>query len=264
VQAGTYLNDFTTVTRAVRIVGVGGKAHFVARGRIPNDKAILIYQASELVLENLEFSGAEVPDGNGAGVRFERGVLMIKNCDFHDNQEGILGGVVQGGQVIIEGSSFDHNGSGDGQTHGVYIGVIDSLAVRNSYFHNTVMGSHLKSRAARTDIEGNRFIDGPKATTNYDIDLCNGGFAVVKDNIIEKSAEADNRALIHFGGEVKEPVGSLRVENNTLSSARSNSVAVMNQTKLPVSFVHNGVGPKIHLIFDGNAGTEQGTFKLAH
>ena len=45
------------------------------------------------------------------------------------------------------------------------LGVIDSLVVRNSYFHNTVMGSHLKSRAARTDVEGNRFIDGPKATT---------------------------------------------------------------------------------------------------
>ena len=67
VQSGTYINDFAIVTHAVRIMGVGGKAHFVARGNIPNDKAILIDQAPELVLENLEFSGAEVPDGNGAG-----------------------------------------------------------------------------------------------------------------------------------------------------------------------------------------------------
>jgi hypothetical protein len=264
VQAGTYVNDYAIVTHAVRIMGVGGKAHFVSRGKIPNDKAILIDQAPELVLENLEFSGAEVPDGNGAGIRYERGLLIVKNCDFHDNQEGILGGTVQGGQVIIEGSSFDHNGSGDGQTHGVYIGMVDSLTVRDSYFHNTVMGSHLKSRAAHTDIEHNRFIDGPKATTNYDIDLCNGGFAIVTDNIIEKSAEADNRALIHFGGEVKDPVGSLLVQNNTLSSARSNSVAVLNQTKLAVSFVHNGVGAKVERIFDGSPGSERETFKLAH
>jgi hypothetical protein len=264
VQSGTYINDYAIVTHAVRIVGVGGKAHFVSRGKIPNDKAILIDQAPELVLENLEFSGAEVPDGNGAAIRFERGLLIVKNCDFHDNQEGILGGVVAGGQVVIEGANFDHNGSGDGQTHGVYIGVIDNLTVRDSYFHNTVMGSHLKSRAAHTDIEHNRFIDGPKATTNYDIDLCNGGFAIVKDNIIEKSAEADNRALIHFGGEVKDPVGSLLVQNNTLSSARSNSVAVLNQTKLPVSFVHNGVGAKVEHIFDGSPGAERETFKLAH
>ena len=263
VQAGTYVNDYVTVTRAVHIVGVGGKAQFVSQGNIPNEKAILIDQAPELMLENLEFSGAKVGDGNGAGIRYEKGLLIIKNCDFHDNEEGILGGVVKGGQVVIEGSSFVHNGSGDGQTHGVYIGVIDSLTVRNSYFNNTVMGSHLKSRAARSDIEGNRFIDGPRATTNYDVDLCNGGVAIVKDNVIQKSADADNRALIHFGGEVRDPVGSLLVQNNTLSSARGSSVAVLNQTKLPVSFVHNGVGPKIDRIFDGTAGSERETYKLA-
>ena len=264
VHAGTYVNDFAIVTHALRIVGVGGKAHFAARGRIPNDKAIIVDQAPELVLDNLEFSGAEVPDQNGAGVRYEKGTLIVRNCDFHDNQEAILGGVVPGGQVVIEGSSFDHNGAGDGQSHGVYIGVIDSLTVRGSYFHNTVMGSHLKSRADHSDIEGNRFIDGPKATTNYDIDLCNGGFAVVKGNIIEKSAEADNRALIHFGGEVEDPVGSLLVQNNTLSSARPRSVAVMNQTRLPVSFIRNKVGARIARIFDGVAGREQETMKLPH
>jgi hypothetical protein len=264
VQQGTYVNDFVTVTHSVRIVGIGGKAHFMAQGNIPNDKAILIDQAPQLALENLEFSGAKVSDGNGAGIRYERGMLFIKDCDFHDNEEGILGGVVQGGQVIIDGSSFAHNGSGDGQTHGVYIGVIDSLTVRNSYFNDTVLGSHLKSRAARSDIENNRFIDGPHATTNYDIDLCNGGIAIVKDNIIEKSDNADNRALIHFGGEVKEPVGSLLVQNNTLSSARSGSVAVLNQTKLPVNFIGNGIGPKIQLVFDGAPGIERDTRKLPH
>jgi nitrous oxidase accessory protein NosD len=263
VQAGTYVNDYAIITHSVHIVGVGGKPHFVSRGNIPNDKAILIDQAPELVLENLEFSGAEVPDQNGAGVRHEKGILIVKNCDFHDNQDAILGGRVQGGQVLIEGSSFDHNGAGDGQSHGVYIGEVDSLTVRDSYFHNTVMGSHLKSRAAHSDIEANRFIDGPRATTNYDIDLCNGGFAIVKDNIIEKSADADNRALIHFGGEIKDPVGSLLVQNNTLTSARSNSTAVMNQTKLPVSFVHNTVGAKIAAIFDGNPGSERETAKVA-
>src|SRR3954462_283688 len=45
VQAGTYVNDYAIVTHSVRIVGVGGKAHFVSRGKIPNEKAILIDQA---------------------------------------------------------------------------------------------------------------------------------------------------------------------------------------------------------------------------
>ena len=118
VQAGTYTNDFATVTHSVTIEGVGGLAHFVANGLIPNGKAILIDDAANLTLDNLEFSGAQVDDGNGAGIRYEAGNLTIKNSYFHDNEEGILGGTVAGGNVAITGSTFVHNGAGDGQTHG--------------------------------------------------------------------------------------------------------------------------------------------------
>jgi hypothetical protein len=262
VDAGTYLNDFVTVTASLHIVGVGGKARFEGNQHIPNGKAILIDRAEDLTLENLQFVGAEAHDGNGAGIRYEWGTLTVRNCDFIDNEEGILGGRVPGGRVFIDGSNFQHNGSGDGQTHGLYIGVVDSLTVTNSNFVDTVLGSHLKSRAARTDIANSRFIDGPGGNTNYDIDLCDGGIATVRNSVIAKSAEADNRALIHFGGEVSDPEGSLLVEDNKLSSDRPGSVAVLNQTRLPVKLVNNGIGRNVQMVFDGNPGEELSSWKL--
>src|SRR3954470_6574721 len=102
VDAGTYLNDFVTVTASLHIVGVGGKARLEATQHIPNGKAILVDRADDLTLENLQFVGAEVHDGNGAGIRYEWGTLTVRNCDFIDNEEGILGGRVPGGRVIID------------------------------------------------------------------------------------------------------------------------------------------------------------------
>ena len=262
VDAGTYHNDFFEVRASVHIIGVGGKARLEGTQHIPNGKAILIARAPELTLENLQFVAAEAHDGNGAGIRYEWGTLIVKNCDFIDNQTGILGARVPGGRMIVDQSNFVHNGAGDGQTHGLYVGVMDSLTVTNSNFVATVLGSHLKSRAAHTDVENSRFVDGEGGNTNYDIDLCDGGVATVRNNVIDKAVNADNRALIHFGGEVRDPVGSLIVEDNKLVSERPGSVAVLNQTRLPVKFIHNGIGQNVQMVFDGNPGEEQATWKV--
>jgi hypothetical protein len=42
-------------------------------------------------IENIEFSGARVPDQKGAGIRQEGANLLLDHCYFHDNQERILG-----------------------------------------------------------------------------------------------------------------------------------------------------------------------------
>ena len=67
---------------------------------------------------------------------------------------------------------------------------------------------------------------------------------------------------VHFGGEVSDPVGSLIVEDNKLMSEQPGSVAVLNQTRLPVKFIHNGIGRNVQIVFDGNPGEEQATWKL--
>src|SRR5262245_52019228 len=83
VQAGTYTNDFATINTNITLVGVGGMVHLVATKTIPNGKAILVTN-SNVTITNFEFSGAKVPDGNGAGIRYQAGNLTINKCYFHD------------------------------------------------------------------------------------------------------------------------------------------------------------------------------------
>ena len=86
--------------------------------------------ANDVVVENIEFSGASVPDQNGAGIRAEGVNLTVRNCYFHDNQDGILESNVAGSNILIEFSEFDHNGFGTGQAHNLYIGHASALTFR--------------------------------------------------------------------------------------------------------------------------------------
>src|SRR5215471_14474083 len=170
VQAGTYTNDWATIDHPLTIVGVGGYAHFVTNTDIPNGKANLVVDAN-LTISNCEFSGAQVGDMNGAGIRWEAGNLTVDHCYFHDNQEGILAGA----------------NPSDDQEHGRYIGTVASLTVDNCYFSNQNGGQDVKSRAATTTITNSIFVDPVDGTTNYVIDLPNGGTDVVKNNFIQQS-----------------------------------------------------------------------------
>src|SRR5579864_954139 len=139
VQAGTYVNDFTTITTNITIEGVGGMAYFVATEAPPNGKAIMTTDAN-VTINNLSFSGAQVADGNGAGIRMETGSLTLNGDLFANNQNGILTspGVGSPAQpsmnLTINNSEFINNGAGDGQTHNLYVGEIGTLSVTNSFF----------------------------------------------------------------------------------------------------------------------------------
>ena len=90
VKAGTYTNDFATVTTKITIEGVGGMVNLVATTAPPNGKAILV-TTTDVTLDHLSFSGAAVADGNGAGVRYEGGNL-VERVSFHQ-QPGWAAGV---------------------------------------------------------------------------------------------------------------------------------------------------------------------------
>src|SRR5262249_34434717 len=162
------------------------------------------------------FSGARVGDLNGAGIRWEAGNLTVDHSYFHDNQEGILAGANPTGAGVITNSAFIHNGNdpSDDQEQGVYIGTVASLTVNNDYFSNQNGGSDLKSRAAQTTVTNSIFVDPVDGTTNYAIDLPNGGTDVVQNNYIQQSGVPNNSNIIHFGGEVTNPPGSLLVTGN--------------------------------------------------
>lgn len=229
VQAGTYTNDFSTIYKDLKIVGVGGMAHFANTTMIPNGKAIFVVNG-DVTFENVEFSGAKVWDWNGAGIRYESGDLIVRDSYFHDNQNGILAASNLAGTITIERSEFARNGVGDGQTHGVYVNEIGKLTVVDSSFHDTNVGHHLKSRADSTEVRNTTFDDGAQ-DSSYAIDLPNGGAATIVGNTLIQGANVGNKYMIHYGGEVPTPKpGAVLIEGNTFINYRSFGVGVYNDS----------------------------------
>jgi hypothetical protein len=251
VEAGTYTNDWSQVNHDLNIVGVGGYAHLVSTTDIDNGKGELVTNGN-VTVQNLEFSGASVGDQNGAGIRHESGNLTVLNSYFHDNQEGILAGDNSSVNVTIQNSSFVHNGAGDGQSHGAYVGQIASLSVDGSTFTDQNEGNQLKSRAAETTVTNSHFATGADGA-NYDIDLPNGGVANIHDNTFDKGQGTSNPAIIHFGGEIDNPSGNLTVTHNTFTSEISNATAVLDQTSLPVSVSDNTMSGVANVELGGDA-----------
>ncbi len=217
IDAGLYSGDVATWTRNnLTIRGVGGRAHLDAHGRNAQGKGIWVIQGANTTIENIEFSGATVPDQNGAGIRQEGPGLTLRNCYFHDNENGILTGANLSSDVVIENSEFARNGFGDGQSHNIYIGTVRSFTLRYSYSHLAKIGHLVKSRALTTYILYNRLTD-ETGTASYEIDLPAGGRAYIIGNLIQQSSTTDNETIISFAEEGgRNAVQELYVVNNTI------------------------------------------------
>jgi hypothetical protein len=225
VQAGTYTNDFATISTSITIEGVGGMVNLVATEPPPNEKGILTVgtesTSPDVTLDNISFSGAEISDadgGNAAGVRYQAGNLTLNNCYFFDNQNGLLGDADPTGTITINNTEFADNGDSNGLTHNLYVDAIQQLTVDNSYFYDPVVGNDIQSRAASTTIENSR-IDDPNGTGSYEINLPNGGNDLIENNVIEKAAGAQNAVFIGFGESGSNFAGStLTVTGNTVEN----------------------------------------------
>ncbi len=235
VNAGTYTNDFVHVATKLTIIGVGGMVNMVATVPCPDGKGIMTVD-NDLTLKNFTFTGATVTDGNGAGIRYEAGNLMLSNDGFYNNQNGILA-AASDGSITIDHSIFSGNGSGTGYTHNLYVGEVASLTVTNSIFQDANVGHELKSRALTNTISDNLFSDGPTGTASYDIDLPNGGVDSVTNNVIEKGPNAENNVMVHFGGEgLPYTSSSLVLRGNTFVNDKgANTIGVLNATGIPVT-----------------------------
>jgi hypothetical protein len=176
-----------------------------------------VVRGKQVSVEGFDFSGSEVPDHNGAGIRLESGSMWVSNCRFIDNENGILTNNRADIELDIVDSEFGHNGYGDGLTHNLYVGAIARLSVSGSYFHHALAGHLLKSRAALNDIRYNRLVDGPGGRASYELEFPNGGVAYVVGNIIEQGAKTENPHLISYGAEAyRWPRNALYLIHNTL------------------------------------------------
>jgi hypothetical protein len=215
------------------IRGVGKqRAKFPAAGKHYGGKAIWVIRGSNTTVENIEFSGARVRDRNGAGIRAEGKGLTIRNCRFHDCEDGILGG---SGVMLIEYCEFSECGL-DGRSHNLYIGSIDKLIFRHNYSHHAKVGHLLKSRAKENHILYNYFTDGKRGSSSYVINLPNGGKSFIVGNILVQGARTQNSTMLAYGEEgVKHSGSELHVVNNTLINNRHTGV-FLNVRKVPAGF----------------------------
>lgn len=219
VDAGTYSGDVTSWNASNLLVrGVGGRAVLQANGAQEGGKGIWVVYGNNFTAENIEFTGASVPDGNGAGIRNDTsGYLVVRNCYFHDNENGILGGA---DSLLIENSIFDHNGLGDGRTHNMYIWG-RSVTVRYTYTHRAKIGHNIKTRGQNNYILYNRIMDESDGTASYSIDVPDCGRTYIIGNVIEQGPNSDNSTIISYGAESSLNTQDLYVVNNTVVNDRS-------------------------------------------
>lgn len=246
VQAGTYTNDFVTISHNLTLDAAGGTVKMVATQQPPNGKAIIDEGGSgvAVTINGFDISGATVPDGNGAAIRYEGGSLTLNNDTIHGNQDGLLSAADPNGTITINGSNFYGNGTGTGGTHNIYVGAVGSLTVQNSTITGANVGHDIKSRAANTTITGNTITDANGGTASYEIDLPNGGNATITGNVIAKGANASNPIAIAFGEEGSVYAGSsLTVQGNTMVNDYTvhHAIAVWNATNASATFTGNSL-----------------------
>lgn len=250
IDPGEYVDDISSIKVGdLTIRGVGGaRPHLKATVPPPNKKGIFVIElgVGPVTVENLEFSGSKISanDGNnGAGIRAQGTDLTVRNCYFHDNQNGILAG---NGLMTIEYSEFAYNGEA-GYEHNVYIGEAPKFVFRGNYSHHAKSGHALKSRALENHILYNRLMEEADGNGSALIDLPQGGLSYVIGNLIQKGPSAENkyRVVLYKGEGGTNPDLRLHVSHNTFVNDGPPGVVFVDAPKGSEVNVYNNlfVGP---------------------
>ncbi len=228
IYGGDFTGDVGVWSNNNLVIKGIGHPHLMADGKSAQGKAIWVTKGDSITIDNIEFSGATVPDKNGAGIRAEGLNLTIRNCYFHDNENGILVSNNPEINLFIEFSEFGNNGAGDGYSHNIYVGHSHSFTMQYCYFHHAKIGHQVKSRAQNNFIKYNYITDETDGKSSSLIDLPNGGFSIVIGNILFQGPEAENGRLISYGLEgLTNDYNKLRLVNNTCITERHNSIYFM-------------------------------------
>ena len=221
IEAGDYRGDVALWEQKRLIIrGVNGAARLFADGRSSEGKAIWVIRNGDFDVSNIDFIGARVQDGNGAGIRFEGGRLRLRDCLFWGNETGVLTSnhdIAADAALVIERSEFAYSHVKGRWAHNLYVGTIASLSVTGSYFHHAAAGHLLKSRARVNDIFYNRFTDESGGRASYELDFPNGGTVRLVGNVVQQQSGTENSTVISFGEEGYHwSVNRLLMGSNTL------------------------------------------------
>ena len=241
--SGVYNGDVCGIYPSnLTIRGVNGRPKINANGANAMGKGTWVVSGSNTVIENVEMFGARVADRNGAAIRLDGYHLTLRGSYLHDNENGILTNNDGVSNIVIENSEFASNGYGDGYSHNLYIGRVNSLVFRNSYSHDARIGHNLKSRANTNTIVYSRFSSSVNRPS-YEIDLPNAGTSYIIGNVIQQPASHDNPGMLAYGMEGATNTGKdLYVINNTFindDSSRGTFIMTGGTVAVPVLMQNN-------------------------
>jgi len=256
IDVGTYASDVAHWTaNNLLLRGVGGYAHLESNGFSWGDKAIWVIGGNNTRVEWIEFSECTSTSLNGAGIRQEGLNLTVRYCYFHNNEDGILAGTLNPSTILIEFTEFGYNGAGDGYSHNLYINHVDSLIFRYNYSHHCNIGHELKSRAHVNLILYNRFSNEGTGNASREIDLPDGGTAIVIGNIIEQGPNSTNSGIIGYGQEslTNNPPHELYLVNNTVVNDKSNGTFVSIPAGTSIFKAYNNIFAGSGTLLSGSA-----------
>jgi hypothetical protein len=210
-------------------------------GGVCEGKAVLVLRGTSARVEGLIFQNLRVADGNGAGIRLERGDLDVFNAIFRNSQEGILTAADPDGEIRIDQSTFSGLGRCDAGlacAHSIYAGYYGGLSIFRSRFERGRGGHYVKSNTARVSIADSSFDDSGGVDTNYMIDLSAGATGRIVGNSFVQGVRKENySAMIAVAAEARaHPSAGLTITGNEVGLAPG---------ARPTVFVVNWSGEKI-------------------
>jgi hypothetical protein len=191
----------------------------IFKARDCEGKAAFVLRGIGAEIRGITFTGIRVPDGNGAGIRLEKGALNVAHARFENSEQGILTADDPTGRIYITRSTFTGLGTCEnsaGCAHSIYIGNYGSLTVRESRFERGMGGHYVKARSREVVVENNSFDDANGKGTNYLIDLPAGSVGRIADNWFVQGRDKENySAFIALGAEdLLHPSDGLEVVGN--------------------------------------------------
>jgi hypothetical protein len=222
---------------------------------VAEDMAIWVIRGRDVIVENVELSGARVPSRNGAGIRAVGRNLTVRACYFHGNEMGLLTNHDPDSTITVEFCEFAANGAEDERFHhNIYVGRVGLFVLRHSYSRGAIRGHMVKSRARRSEILYNRLEDDAAGTSSFELDLSEGGEALVLGNLIVQSATSPNRTMLSYAAENAARLDNrLTVAFNTFYSWGTNVVFVSNRSTSDALVMNNVFGGAVGLTVRGPA-----------
>jgi len=213
-------------------------------GKLCEGKAGLVLRGDKARVEGFIFAHYHGEDGNGAGIRLEKGDLAVVQSWFRDSDEGILAANDPRGTISIDRSTFTHLGRCDrglACAHSVYLNFYDRVVITNSRFEAGDGGHYIKSRARVVEIRNNVIDDSAGRRSNYLIDLPAGAAGRISGNWLVQGAQKENPGtIIAVSAEGREhPSDGLVIEGNTVRMAPG--------ARAGVAFVRDWSGGRIVL-----------------